>query len=153
MNAIERFWSKVDKSGDCWLWTSTVNASGYGVFGYGVPHQMRLAHRLAWLFTFGVEPDGFALHRCDTPACVNPAHLFLGTQADNLAEMRRKGRERHARGEEAGKAKLTRQQVLAIRRSTLSQRALGALYGVSNTSIRSIQLRRSWAWLSDEEAA
>ena len=85
----ERFWSKVDRSGKCWLWTASRNSSGYGKFdGEG-------AHRVAWRLAYGVIPYGACvLHRCDMPRCVNPAHLWLGTQADNVADMVAKGRQR-----------------------------------------------------------
>jgi len=145
---IERFWSHVDKTGECWLWTGGRSQHG----GYG---QFRVsktlcvyAHRLAWELTNGPIPEGlWVLHNCpegDRPACLNPAHLWLGTHDENMADMVAKGRhqtgERHwtqrhpelvprgddafsrlhpervARGEQCGTAKLNERQAREIRR-------------------------------------
>lgn len=91
--AEERFWPKVLKTETCWLWQGAlVNESGYGCFR-GPNGRNVLAHRFAWELTNGPIPDGmFACHRCDVRQCVNPAHLFLGTQQDNIDDMMRKGR-------------------------------------------------------------
>jgi hypothetical protein len=145
--ATDLFWSKVKKGPGCWEWQAGRDPNGYG--RYGGP----LAHRVAWTLTNGDPGRQYVLHRCDNPPCVRPSHLFLGTQQDNLADMRRKGRERHARGVDHGKARLTPEQVQAIRQSTDSLRTLANRYGVSYTSIRYIKLRRNWAWLPDAEAA
>lgn len=91
----DRFWEKVDKSGDCWLWTAATAFWGYGVFqlGRGPGEGIVRAHRWSWEQAHGPIPDGlFVCHHCDTPACVRPSHLFLGTNADNLGDMGRKGR-------------------------------------------------------------
>jgi len=93
----ERFEEKVrpELATGCLLWTAVDNGeNGYGQIW--VNGRMRYAHRTAWSMTHGEIPPGMkVLHSCDTPACVNVAHLFLGTQADNLADMRRKGRARN----------------------------------------------------------
>jgi hypothetical protein len=89
----ENFWRHVQKGDGCWLWTGSVNHArgGYGQVKYGKKHYR--AHRLAWLLTFGEIPDGMkVLHRCDTPACCRPDHLFLGSQTDNIHDMLEKGR-------------------------------------------------------------
>lgn len=96
---VARFWSKVERAGetDCWLWTASVSGSKvqHGQFTTrigGRQHHLK-AHRLAWVFTHGEIPPGCVIcHRCDVARCVNPAHLFLGTQADNLNDARAKGR-------------------------------------------------------------
>lgn len=89
----DRFWPKVQKTETCWLWTGAKNDAGYGKlwdYEYGAP---RAAHRLAWEMEHGAIPDGlFLCHHCDTPTCVRPDHMFVGTQFDNMRDAARKGR-------------------------------------------------------------
>jgi hypothetical protein len=88
----DRFWSKVQKTDTCWLWTSTRNPFGYGRVYWRGRMNVR-AHRLAWELTYGAIPEGrWVLHSCDTPSCVRPDHLFLGDARTNVADMHAKGR-------------------------------------------------------------
>jgi len=158
---IERYLAKVDKSGGpeaCWPWTASLN-KGYGQLGAGpcppgVSRNSRrniLAHRFAYELEGGAVPDGMdVLHRCDNPRCCNPAHLFLGTQADNVSDMDAKGRRitPDRRGEGHGNARLTENDVKEIRSlyasRTMSQSELGRLFGVTQVQISSIVRRESW---------
>jgi hypothetical protein len=90
-NALDRYWSKVDKSGACWLWTGSKNQQGYGLFVLN--QRTQVTHRVSYEWSNGAIPDGLlVLHQCDVPSCVNPAHLFTGTQSDNMNDMYRKKR-------------------------------------------------------------
>src|SRR6185295_10809571 len=119
---------KVARGDGCWEWQGWRNAGGYGVLASGPAGRQKdeLAHRIAWRLTNGAIPDGLrVLHRCDNPPCCNPAHLFLGSDADNVADCIAKGRSRRAR-------RLTDVQVREIRASRDTIRAAGARFGISS---------------------
>ena len=130
-----KFWSKVDKSSEsgCWLWTAGVNNKGYPVYQDGTAHRLsyRMHHPLS-----GDIGHLSVCHRCDTPRCVNPAHLFLASHAENMADMSRKGRSRSTR--------LTPAQVVAIRNDSRPSVRTGMDYGVSGPTVRAIRLRLTW---------
>jgi DNA-binding CsgD family transcriptional regulator len=137
MTLLERFESKylpVTESG-CWLWTEGQNGVGYGAFH--IKRKAIGAHRAAWLLYRGSIPQGLqVLHRCDVRWCVNPKHLFLGTNADNNADMVAK--RRHPRGASHGKAKLTPVQVVEIRNLRASGHTATELANRFNVSIPTI---------------
>lgn len=92
----ERFWSHVDKSGECWIWTASRVPWGYGKTVRN--REETYAHRYSWEMAYGPIPDGMlVMHSCDNPPCVNPSHLLLGTPKDNMDDMRAKGRWRPRR--------------------------------------------------------
>jgi len=104
LTIAEKFWSRVDPSGDCWIWQGGQYHKGYGVFSTGTwrkgNRQRFTAHRFAWEFENGSIPTGMSvLHRCDNPPCVRLSHLFLGTVKDNQQDMSYKGRGRNGRTE------------------------------------------------------
>lgn len=140
-----RFWAKVDRSGECWTWKADLDRDGYGRFS--VLHIMKKASRVAWSIEYGSIPEGLNVcHRCDNRACVNPSHLFLGTQSDNISDMHKKGRKSEA-GESNGNAKLTERKVVEIRTlslSGLSSYALAKQFSVTPTTIQAIVRRKRW---------
>lgn len=103
MTLEERFWKKVDRSGGpdaCWTWTATRTRTGYGMFCVSL--KMVSSHRVSYSLANGPIPDGLCvLHRCDNPPCVNPGHLWLGTQLQNIADRDSKGRQRTLSGDES----------------------------------------------------
>ncbi len=152
-STIDRFWSKVDRREveGCWIWQGTIalpNKCGqrYGSFefaerGKGVTCR---AHRFAWMLCNGQIPDDMVImHICDVPLCVNPAHLKMGTQAENVADMSRKGRS--ANGEKNGKSKLTETQARFIKRSSKSAQVLANRFGVHYTTVMKIKQGVNWA--------
>ena len=101
----ERFWAKVEKLGNesgCWLWVGYCDASGYGRFG--MKRGLYMVHRVSFWIAFDIQ-DALVLHRCDTPGCVNPSHLFSGTQSENVHDMIAKGRRVKCFGEMNGSVK------------------------------------------------
>ncbi len=146
-----RFWSKVQKGAadECWLWAGTKGPRGYGLLWKGPHHCFHRAHRLSLELLGEVIPAGhYVCHRCDVPACVNPAHLFVGTAAENNADCARKGRRREARGERQARAKLTAEAVLHIREAVASKTAriidLARHYGVTHASVSEVVRNETW---------
>lgn len=133
--AAERFWEKVDRTGDCWEWQSTINRGGYGQFTASGDGQKIAAHRMAWELTHGVIPEGaMVCHRCDNPRCCNPDHLFLGTARTNLEDMVRKGRS--LKGHRNPQCKLTPEQVQEIRDNPqISLRQFAQRFGVAKSTV------------------
>lgn len=160
MTLEERFWQKVDRGSadECWEWTAYVMPEGYGQIGSDGPtkgSRMLLAHRVSYELHFGPIPKGEGYHgtvirhTCDNRSCVNPNHLKLGTQADNLQDMRDKGRQN--RGDRNAQSKLTEEQVLEIRKrhslGNISQALLARDFGVRKNTINRIINRKTWTHL------
>jgi hypothetical protein len=150
-----QFWRNVERipfSG-CWIWTAgETRDGGYGRFSLN--GRRALAHRLAFELSAGRDAGELCVcHKCDVRECVNPAHLFLGTRADNLADMHKKGRgsgPQDQKGEKHHLAKLTEADVLSIRKRLVAgetQTALARAFGVSQSQISLIGLRKKWGHL------
>jgi DNA-binding transcriptional regulator YiaG len=175
MNAIDRFMRKVlVRKNDCWLWTAAKRGSRQkrGCFWDGKKN----VDAARWLLTRTIRPpkDGeCACHTCDNPLCVNPDHLFWATQAENVADMHRKGRSHHQtdpsvqqraiaasiiamrenpdfcrRGERHGMAKLSSKEAECIRDSSLSNAALATRFGISRTTVSRIKSGKLWVCLA-----
>lgn len=147
----ERFWAKVKKTDGCWLWTAARLPKGYGQIG----RRRKLpisAHKASWILHFGPIPKGLSvLHVCNTPGCVRPDHLVLGTQADNQRHMVLCGRS--TKGEINPNSKLTDAQVLEIRRCYIRGKPrvikgnsfeLSKEFGVSQGSILRVARGELW---------
>ena len=147
-NMEERFWTKVIKSSSekCWLWQAFVNPDGYGQFRY--KDRMVNAHRISWKLSGNSISNGEVIcHKCDNPSCVNPKHLFSGTQTDNIKDMDNKGRRGSAIGEKSGRSKLTEKEVLEIRKlrkQGYKLKEISKKFNVSLYTIYDISNRRTW---------
>lgn len=138
-------WMPEPNSG-CWIWTGGLS-NGRPSFGFRTG-KTEPAYRTAYRIFRGDVPDGlYACHHCDNPACVNPHHIFLGTQADNLADMARKGRGHGPckdRQSAKFKVKLTDDQVREIRLYPAPSRATAKVFGVSQVLVAAIRRRAVW---------
>lgn len=143
-----RFWAKVQKTEGCWVWTAGVRKGRGNNGGYGVmkaDRQNRGAHVVSWFLHHGEWPTLCVLHTCDNRRCVNPAHLFLGTRAENNADMATKSRAPHS---EERATKLTTIAVLgirALRQEGWKHRELAEEFGISMGHVDAILARRKWA--------
>jgi hypothetical protein len=140
------FWSKVEKTDNCWIWTAGKNHDGYGMFWLDGRNQK--AHRVAYQLTKGSISEGLVLlHKCDNPFCVNPDHLTEGTRQENTQDMVNKGR--HLHGTDHPLSKLTEANVVSIRHEYchLSSRKIADIFGVSKTVILKILSNRVWKHL------
>lgn len=166
---ITHFWSRIRRSGDdkCWLWSGAQNSRGYGTVGWRDPNTgvktMYSSHRLAYHFTHGAPPAGMCvMHICDNPPCCNPAHLTLGTVAENNRDRAAKGRNakpgtgklanrdttNQPRGSQSPRAKLTEDKVRRIwaelEAGHKTQYQIAEAFGVSQSTIMTIKTGRHW---------
>lgn len=161
LNTPEAFWARYDKTGSvpkhcaelgsCWVWTGARGVYGYGHLSYR--RRMMQAHRLAFELTYGpLAPGEQVCHHCDNPPCGNPAHLFRGTQLDNVRDMTLKGH--HRGGGHGGKlgsarafAKLSEAvipEILSLARAGVSHRKIALRFGVSRQAIDHVLAGTRW---------
>lgn len=132
---------------DCVIWAGKTTPEGYGYYTEG--GKTVYAHRVALAEVIGPIPPGmWALHRCDTPQCVNPDHLFAGSPGDNTRDRDNKGRQ--ARGERSGNATLTEADVIAIHDSQGTQESVARVYGVNRATVSNIRNEKTWRHLWSE---
>lgn len=131
----------------CWIWLGDTIPSGYGVMRSSDYRKREYAHRLAWTSWKGEIPNGlFVCHKCDVKSCINPEHLFVGTQKENMQDWVDKWLAPF--GERSHLSKLTDSQVRSIREDSRTQDEIAASYGVSQTCISKIKLRSRWRHLA-----
>lgn len=139
-----RFWARVNKTEECWLWEGPRNHFGYGLFAFA--RQTLATHRVSFELAYGPIPSPlFVLHKCDNPRCVNPEHLYLGTQLDNMRD--RQSRTGYPQGIKHHMAKLTENEVREIRRlyaDGTSQISLAEQFNSDQTNISMIVNRKTW---------
>ena len=150
MTLVERFWNKVQKSDGCWEWTAFRKKNGYGYVRRG--GKAMYAHRISWEMENGPIPNKMCVcHSCDNPACVNPEHLWIGTQAENLNDMRSKGRFNtigRSRGSAHRWAKIDENDVCEIRRRLLAGESMAQIardFNVTRSAIYKIKCGKTWA--------
>lgn len=144
---FQRFYSKVEANTlfDCWIWKGSVRGQYGEILFCG---HKESAHRVSWILQNGEIPDGLCvLHRCDNPLCVNPSHLFLGTQRANMRDKVAKGRANTPKGVACKNSKLTDDDVREIRKlidAGYTHRYIGQMFGISNVAVSYIRNKRTW---------
>lgn len=148
-NSRKRLLSKVvkNKNTNCWEYQGATTKDGYGFFS--LKHKMFLAHRISYLLFVGIIPNNlFVCHTCDNRRCINPEHLWLGTQSENINDMLSKGRKIFKKGSEVWKAKLTESKVKEIRdlykSGNYTYKQLSFIYCVTKEHIGAIIRKESW---------
>lgn len=143
----EMFWKTIIKTDKCWEWSGAKGGSGYGRINVGRPQKILYAHRVSWVLHFGeIKNDLHVLHKCDNRACVNPNHLFLGTNLDNIKDMVAKGRNAKKPWINSKNLKLSYEIAEKIRSHgrVIKRRELMKMYRVSYSTIKAVQLNKAW---------
>lgn len=148
---IKNFWKKVEKTDDCWFWRGAISNTGYGNFCFRKKNKLiqNGAHRFSYILQYGKIPRRkFVCHKCDNPSCVNPLHLFVGTNSENIKDSFNKGRI-PIRGEKHYRAKLTDESVRHIRNLYATKKyiqlQLAEKFGVTRRHISFIVNKQKWA--------
>jgi len=137
----ERFWEKVDCSGDCWVWIAGKDKDGYGKFK--INNREVRAHRASLILNgISIPNDKLVCHHCDNPSCVRPSHLFIGSAFDNSLDRDTKGRT--PRGEDHGSSTLCELDVWLIRNLDLSYSKMANFFDISKGHISNVIARRVW---------
>lgn len=140
----DRFWSKVQKSDNCWVWIGTCSPDGYGKFKY--KRVWWSTHRIVAASMWPLAPGMHVCHHCDNRPCVRPDHLFIGTRSDNMRDAVRKGR--HGMRVHPEMAKLTADKVRQIRQASANGEktpAIAERFGITGGHVRAVVTRKSWA--------
>lgn len=144
MDILDRFERFFKKCNGCWIWNGSLNWAGYGTFRYG--SSTTRAHRTSFeLYICSIPEELNVLHTCDNPSCVNPEHLWLGTQADNAEDREEKQRGNHKQGITHGMVKVTESIVRAIRRDRRVTSEIAAQYGLHRGHVSDIKNYKSWS--------
>lgn len=147
-----RLQHSVDETTGCWMWTGTIGTRGYGCIKDN--YKTKLAHRVSYELHCGAIPAGLHVcHHCDTPACVNPAHLFTGTAQQNNSDKVKKGRQYRPQGELGANSRLTACEVMEIFTSDKPGTQLAAMYGVSRAAISNIKTGSRWGSVTGAQQA
>jgi hypothetical protein len=144
-SVLDRFLNKVNTANpwNCWEWNGAKTRFGYGMISF--KKRAHLAHRISWSLVNGEIPFGMCvLHVCDNPSCVNPHHLFLGTQEDNVKDRDQKRRRLPPIGTFNGRAKLTEQNIVGILEDSRYQKVIAKDYGVGQSQIGRIKRGEAW---------
>lgn len=145
IDILHRFYSKVKKTDECWLWLGAKSPRGYGDFWNG--EKIERAHRWIYRQTFGAVDNKFICHKCDNPSCVKPDHLFAGTHEDNMNDMAKKKRH-HIYSSELNKRKL----IGRLLKSTNGKRLNGEKHGCAKLSNKDvIDIIRSFKWITSRK--
>lgn len=155
MKTVDKFMSKVLKTNKCWIWLAAKNAKGYGTVGEteNGKFKTKLAHRVAYeRFVGHITPGLCVLHKCDVRSCVNPSHLMLGTQDQNIKDRQEKGRQK--KGEMDPQHKLSSSEVAEMRmmyKHGIMPTELSRRFGVCRSRVTEIVSGKAWKHLVDPD--